>query len=84
MQGATKCSIIYQVNYIVNNGPPANLGQYSHTYNGSMQSIDIDLSSLQGQSIQVVLAVLANGNSEGDQAVWVNPRIIKGQNQPYP
>jgi hypothetical protein len=77
IQGATQCSVIYQINYVVNNGQPTNLGQFSHTYNGIMQSVDLDLSALAGQSIQVVLAVLANGNSEGDQAVWVNPRIIK-------
>jgi hypothetical protein len=77
VQGATQCSVIYQVNYVVNNGQPTNLGQFSHTYNSSTQNVDIDLSSLQGQSIQIVLVVLANGNSEGDQAVWDNPRIVK-------
>jgi hypothetical protein len=77
VQGAAQCSVIYQVNYIVNNGQPSNLKEVKHTYNGSLQQIDIDLSSLAGQSIQIVLAVLADGSSEGDQAVWVFPRIVK-------
>ncbi len=69
--------MIYQINYIVNNGPPTSLRQVEHTSNGTVQAIDIDLSSLAGQSVQIVLAVLANGSAENDQAVWVYPRIVK-------
>ncbi len=77
VQNATQCSVIYQINYIVNNGQPANLGEFRHTYNGSLENVDIDLSPLAGQSVQIVLAVLANGSAENDQAVWVFPRIVK-------
>lgn len=77
VQGETQCSVIYQVNYIVNNGQPTNLEEVHHAYHGSLEQIDIDLSPLAGQSIQMVLAVLADGNAEGDRAVWVYPRIVK-------
>jgi hypothetical protein len=40
-----------------------------------VQGVDVDLSSLAGQQVQIILAVLANGSAEGDQAVWIYPRI---------
>lgn len=75
--GASQCSVIYQVNVIINSGQPSNLGQWAHPYTGSVQGIDIDLSSLAGQSGQIVLVVLANGPMDNDQAVWIFPRIVK-------
>ncbi len=77
VQGATQCSVIYQVNFIANNGQPSNLKEFKHAYSGALEPVDIDLSARAGQSIQIVLAVLADGSAEGDQAVWVNPRIVK-------
>jgi hypothetical protein len=77
LQGATQCSVVYQLNYIVGSAPPANLGQWTHTYGSTVQGVDVDLSALAGQQVQIILAVLANGSAEGDQAVWVNPRILR-------
>jgi hypothetical protein len=77
LSGANKCSVVYQVNYIINNGQPVNLGQWTQTYDGSIQGIDLDLSSLDGQSVQLVLAVVVKDTSEQAQAVWVYPRVVK-------
>lgn len=77
LYGANKCSVVYQVNYIINNGQPVNLGQWTQTYDGSIQGIDLDLSSLDGQSVQLVLAVVVKDTSEQAQAVWVYPRVVK-------
>jgi hypothetical protein len=77
LNSAESCSVIYQINFIAGSGSPANLGQWAHTYGRGATPIDVDLSSLAGQSIQIVLAVLNNGSSEGDQAVWINPRIVR-------
>ena len=40
-----------------------------------MTSIDIDLSSLAGQSVEFALVVQANGASNQDWAFWLNPHI---------
>jgi hypothetical protein len=75
LYGAEQCSVVYQLNYIVGSNQPVNLGQWTHTYGRSVQGVDVDLSSLAGQQVQIILAVLANGAAEGDQAVWIYPRI---------
>lgn len=77
LNGAAKCSVKYQVNYSVNGSAPVNLGEWVHAYNNSVQGIDIDLSPQAGQSIQIILVVLANRSPEQAQAVWVYPRIFK-------
>lgn len=75
LNGAAGCAVVYQLNYIIGGGSPASLGQWAHTYGGGLQDIDVDLSPLAGKQVELILAVLANGSPEGDQAVWVDPRI---------
>ena len=75
--GMSACSVIYQVNYSVNGGTPVNLTEQVQTYDGSIQGLDVDLSSLAGQTVQIILVVLSGDQAEQDQAVWVYPRIIK-------
>jgi hypothetical protein len=72
---AEKCSVVFQLNYIVGDQPAQNLGQWAHRYTGALETVNVDLSPLAGQNVQIILAVLSGGSSEGDQAVWVNPRI---------
>jgi hypothetical protein len=77
LSGADACSVIYQLNYTVNDGTPVNLGQWSQTYDRTIQNVDKDLSSLAGMNVKLILVVLANGPADGDQALWISPRIVK-------
>lgn len=70
------CSVIYQLNYAVGS-EIKNLGEWSQAYDGSIQGIDVDLSSLAGKTVDIILVVLAGENSNQDQAVWIFPRIMK-------
>jgi len=45
------------------------------TCNGNLLSVDVDLSSLKGKTVQFMLAVLASGSAIDDWAVWSSPRI---------
>ena len=51
------------------------LGAWEDTCDGTLKDIDVDLTSLAGKSVQFVLAVLANGSSSQDTAIWVSPRV---------
>lgn len=42
---------------------------------GNLLTIDQDLGSLVGKSLQFILVLKAEGSPDGDQALWVNPRI---------
>lgn len=67
---------IFQLSYSATGSPPwTGLGSWTKTCNGSLQNIDVNLNSLAGQNLRFALAVLANGSSGQDWAVWVSPRI---------
>jgi hypothetical protein len=56
-------------------GTLKSLGEWSKTCNGSLTSIDVDLSSIAGKNVEFALAVLANGAASQDWAVWVSPQV---------
>lgn len=70
------CNVRFQLNYRADGGALQNLGQWDQSYDGSIQSLDVDLSSLAGKSVEFVLAVLANGPSNQDWGFWLAPRIV--------
>ncbi|MCX8062715.1 MAG: NBR1-Ig-like domain-containing protein [Anaerolineales bacterium] len=43
--------------------------------NGQLLTVDVNLSRLQGKTVQFMLAVLADGDPTGDWAIWSSPRI---------
>ncbi len=76
LNGMPACSVIYQLNVAVE-GQLKNLGEWSQVYDGSLHEIHIDLSSLAGRTVEIILVVLAGDNANQDQAVWVYPRITR-------
>jgi hypothetical protein len=40
-----------------------------------LKDVDVDLTSIAGKTVQLALAVLANGTFDQDKAVWVSPRV---------
>ncbi|PWH19335.1 MAG: hypothetical protein DDG59_03270 [Anaerolineae bacterium] len=51
------------------------LQTWEKTCNGQFLSVEVNLSSLKGNSVQFMLAVLADGEASGDWAIWSSPRI---------
>jgi len=51
------------------------LGEWTETCDGTLRSLNVDLTNLAGKSVEFVLEVLANGPSTQDVAVWVAPQI---------
>lgn len=56
-------------------GTMHSLDTWSDTCDGNLISVNKDLSSLAGHTVQFVLEVLANGSAGQDWAVWINPQI---------
>ncbi len=67
-------NVVFQVNY-KEAGTIHPLGSWTDSCNGSLSSVDVNLNSIAGHTVQFVLAVLANGSSGQDWAVWVSPRV---------
>ncbi len=53
------------------------LKEWSKKCNGSLISMDYDLSSLKGKTVKFILGVTTDGSSQHDNVLWVNPRIQK-------
>jgi len=66
--------VIFKIRY-KESGATEALGSWPNTCDGTLESVDIDLSSLVGHSVQFELVVLANGSAGQDWAVWVNPKV---------
>jgi hypothetical protein len=64
----------FQLNY-KEAGVLKSLGEWTETCDGALRSVDVDLTSLAGKSVEFVLGVLANGSSAQDWAVWIAPQI---------
>lgn len=79
LANAEECDVKFQVNYRADGGPLKSLGEWHEVYDGKMTRIDLDLSSLNGQSVEFVLTVLANGEYDEDAAFWLNPHIERGK-----
>ena len=77
LYNGAECNVRFQLNYRADGGALANLGQWDQTYDGSIQSLNVDLSSLAGKSVEFTLAVLSNGSSGQDWAFWLQPRIVR-------
>jgi len=67
-------NVKFQLNY-KESGVLKPLGEWTDTCDGVLKDIDVDLSSIVGKSVQFALAVLANGPSTQDMAIWVSPRV---------
>jgi hypothetical protein len=64
----------FRLNYL-EAGTLKTLQDWVKTCNGNLLTVDVDLSSLKGKTVQFMLAVLAAGSPTDDWAVWSSPRI---------
>lgn len=77
LKDGANCNVNFQVNYRVGGGALQTFGTWNQIYDGSLQTLDIDLDPLAGSSVEIALAVASNGSTSQDWAVWIDPRIVK-------
>jgi hypothetical protein len=59
----------------VDNADEVLLGEWLETCDDKVTSIDLDLSFLNGKTVQFILIVKADGTSDDDISLWIYPRI---------
>jgi len=77
LHGHTGCKVNMQLGYSISGGATTVIATWSETYEGKVYKVDVDLSSLAGQNVNLVLTVLANGDATDDYALWLRPRIAR-------
>lgn len=78
---ATKCDVVFRLDYR-NNGQVKTLASWHEVYEGKYYPVDLDLSSLAGETVKFILVVTANGANNNDSALWLNPHIVRQGNLP--
>ncbi|MCQ3936382.1 MAG: hypothetical protein DPW18_04970 [Chloroflexi bacterium] len=78
---AVKCNVIFKLEY-KNNGQIRTLASWAEVYEGKYYPVDLDLSSLAGETVKFILTVNANGGNKHDYAIWLNPHIARQGNAP--
>jgi hypothetical protein len=73
-QNCDKGKVKYQLKY-VEGGGETGIGEWIVSCDGNVVNVDIDLSAMDGVTVQFKLYVYAEGTSNDDKAVWANPRI---------
>ncbi len=77
LYNGSACNVQFQLNYVADGGSEQTLASWNQTYDGSIEKLDVDLSSLAGKSVIFILRVNANGPSNQDWAFWLQPRIVR-------
>jgi hypothetical protein len=71
-----KCDVVFRLDY-KNNGQIKTLASWHEIYEGKYYSVDLDLSALAGETVKFILVVSSNGGQNNDNAIWLNPHIIR-------
>jgi hypothetical protein len=77
LDDSPKCSVTFQLNYSISGGSVETLASWKEKDNGDFDRVTVDLSSLAGKSVQIILTVLNDGSSTDDRAFWLVPHILR-------
>jgi hypothetical protein len=71
------CNVVFKLNYSANGGPVHTLGRWTESYNMRYRTLDVDLSSLAGQSVEFILTTATNSDTSDNWAFWLMPAIYR-------
>ena len=71
------CDVIFSVSYRISGGQRVELGSWREVYDNNYNVVDVNLSFLAGNNIDIFLKVTANDNKRNNNALWWVPRIEK-------
>ncbi len=70
------CNVRFNLAYQIDGGAIETLAEWEEVYDGEITDVDVDLSSLAGESVQFILSVVViDGKSANANAFWLNPHI---------
>lgn len=75
LAGNEGCDITFFLDGILSDGRILSLGAWNEVYDGKITRINLDLSSLNGQSVRFTLGVRANRRPARANAFWLVPSI---------
>jgi len=79
VDGAVNCSVLFNIYYINETGEKFSILTIGEFYDRQISSHNLDLSSLAGSKVRIVLEVMSLGNAADDTVVWIQPRVLRGR-----
>ncbi len=73
---AVNCYVTYELEYQTGDSL-FTLWKWKEKYDGLVTQADVDLTRIANLKARLVLTILATGPFEGDQPLWVAPRIVR-------
>jgi hypothetical protein len=75
------CEVEFKLDYRIDDGEIKHLGSWKEEYDGSITTIDLDLSDLEEEYVTFILRVdVDNDEPEKANAFWFAPRIERSEN----
>ena len=78
---ASGCTVQFALEYYDENGAyfgyEATGWEWTESQDGVINTVQVDLSPLAGQSVQLTLVVRDEGSPAGDYAVWIGPQLLR-------
>jgi hypothetical protein len=71
------CNAKMQLSYTIGGGATTILASWDEISDGKVNKVDVDLSSLAGKNVNLILTVLGNGDPADDYVIWLRPRIMR-------
>ena len=75
--GAEDCNVRYTLRVAITGEGLDKLGQWHEVYEGLVYPIDVDLSHYAGKEVEIVLSTIAVDDANENNAIWLDPRIIR-------
>ena len=82
LENSPRCDVTFVVDYQIAGQGVRSLGSWREVSDNRINRLDLDLSSLAGQSVQLILRVVNNGNAADANAFWLVPGIRRNSTTP--
>jgi len=73
--GYPDCELAFTLSYVIGSNSPKSLGKWYEKYEGLVYTVDVDLTSLAGNNIQLILGVENLGKGSQAQGLWFVPSV---------
>lgn len=73
----SSCYVTFRLDYLTETGQQVRYWTFTERNEGSVYSVDKDLSALAGRRLRFIVMLLATGYATNDRAVWSQPRIVR-------
>ncbi len=78
------CEVLFTLEYQVSGGAVKKIGEWVEVYDGAITRIDVDLSDLEGKTVQLILGVTGYGKPSRANPFWLVPSVRQVHITPTP